>query len=157
VTQGVLKFAGGLDVRGSLGLPGPQQPLAHELSPGPDQRLAKSDLILAQVAPEDADRSLERAGVENWLERVFLAPFVDRDVDGKLLATGACADLLTQFFDRRCQPAGLLRFWPLGWPFKMVESGLPCPTEPRSRESEGRSGSEAPRLARPRSRVPRRC
>src|SRR5271166_3109731 len=103
-----LKFAGGHEVCGSLGLPGPQHPLSHELAPGPDQRLAKSDLVLAQVAPEDADRSLQRAGIENRLKRVFLEPFVDRDIDGKLLAAGTCADLLTQFFDRRCQPAGLL-------------------------------------------------
>src|SRR5271166_3726906 len=109
VTRRVLKFAGGLDVCGSLGLPGPQHPLSHELAPGPDQRLAKSDLILAQVAPEDADRSLQRAGIENRLKRVFLEPFVDRDIDGKLLAAGTCADLLTQFFDRRGHPAGLLR------------------------------------------------
>jgi hypothetical protein len=44
--------------------------------------MTKSDLVLAQVAPEDADGSLERASVENSLERVFLEPFVDRDVDG---------------------------------------------------------------------------
>jgi len=109
VTRRVLKFAGGHEVCGSLGLPGPQHPLSHELAPGPDQRLAKFDLVLAQVAPEDADRSLERAGIENRLKRVFLEPFVDRDIDGKLLAAGTCADLLTQFFDRRGQPAGLLR------------------------------------------------
>ena len=92
VTQRVLKFkfAGGHEVCGSLGLPGPQHPFSHELAPGPDQRLAKSDLILAQVAPEDADRSLERAGIENRLKRVFLEPFVDRDIDGKLLAAGTC-------------------------------------------------------------------
>ena len=52
VTQGILKFAGGDNLFGSLGLPGPQHPLAYKLAPGPDQRLAESDLVLAQVAPK---------------------------------------------------------------------------------------------------------
>ena len=129
VTRRVLKFkfAGGHEVCGSLGLQGPQHPLSHELAPGPDKRLAKTDIVLAQVAPEDADRSLERAGIENRLKRVFLEPFVDRDIDGKLLAAGTCADLLTQFFDRRGQSAGLLEEASLTRAVSLLGGGLAVP------------------------------
>ena len=90
---------------------------ADEPSPGADQGLAGRDLVLAQVAREDADRGVERPGVQDRPRRVLVRSLIDRRVDGEFRAHRLAVYGLDQGVDRTCH----------GEPFSAVLMPAPCP------------------------------
>ena len=64
-----------------------------------DQWLAGGDLVLTQVAADDANRRLQRPGEEDRVFRVATGPAVDRLVDREVRRIGLAPDRRDQLFD----------------------------------------------------------